>query len=123
MSTVVPMPVWVMNPAGDSPAPYAGLTEAQLQALFPLPVTLAAAVAGTWDYASGVSGSVTIGAGRRVLTITAIAGLAGGTLTVAGGDTITIPPMASLTLSPAGALVAPELVFAGTTAYVVEHVG
>lgn len=79
-------------------------------------------LSGTWGYDSGTSGSVTIGAGKRVLQITAVAGALGATMTINGGSTATIPALTSITLEPRGNLTAPALVFTGTTAYFVEHV-
>lgn len=77
---------------------------------------------GTWAYDAGVSGSVSIGAGKRVLQISATAGVSGATMTINGGATITIPALASLTIEPKGNLTAPSLVFTNTSAYFVEHV-
>ena len=79
-------------------------------------------LSGTWGYDSGVSGSVTIGAGKRVLQITAVAGGLGATLTINGGATVTIPALTSITIEPRGNLTAPSLVFTGTSGYFVEHV-
>lgn len=79
-------------------------------------------LSGTWGYDSGGSGSVTIGAGKRVLQITAVAGGLGATLTINGGGNVTIPAFASITIEPRGNLTAPALIFTGTTAYFVEHV-
>lgn len=79
-------------------------------------------LSGTWGYDSGVSGSVTIGVGKRVLQITAVAGALGATMTINGGSTVTIPALTSITLEPCGNLTAPSLVFTGTAGYFVEHV-
>ena len=80
------------------------------------------ALSGTWGYDAGGSGSVTIGAGKRVLQITAVAGGLGATLTINGGATVTIPALASITIEPRGNLTAPSLVFTGTSGYFLEHV-
>ena len=79
-------------------------------------------LSGTWGYDAGGSGSVTIGAGKRVLQITAVAGGLGATLTINGGATVTIPALTSITIEPRGNLTAPSLVFTGTSGYFVEHV-
>lgn len=79
-------------------------------------------LSGTWGYDAGVSGSVTIGAGKRVCQITAVAGALGATVTINGGSTVTIPALTSLTIEPRANLIAPSLVFTGTAAYFVEHV-
>lgn len=79
-------------------------------------------LAGTWGYESGVSGSAIIGAGKRVLQITAVAGALGATMTINGGATVTIPALTSITIEPKGNLTAPSLVFTGTSGYFVEHV-
>lgn len=80
-------------------------------------------LSGAWGYDSGVSGSVTIGAGRRVLQITAAAGASGATMTINGGQTITLPALTSIAIEPCGNLTAPTIVFTNTSAYFVEHVG
>lgn len=79
-------------------------------------------LSGTWGYDSDVSGSVTIGVGKRVLQITAVAGGNGATLTINGGATVTIPALTSITIEPRGNLTAPSLVFTDTSGYFVEHV-
>lgn len=76
---------------------------------------------GAWAYNSGVSGTVNVSANRRVLQITATS-IMGGTMTINGGQTITIPPNASLSIEPKGNLVAPTIVFTNTSAYFIESV-
>lgn len=78
-------------------------------------------VTGTWAYAAGTSGTVTLPAGSKVLQISATS-LLGGSFTVNGGAAITIPANQQFTLEPRGNLVAPTLVFTSTTAFVVEYV-
>lgn len=78
-------------------------------------------VTGTWGYAAGTAGTVTLPAGSKVLQISATS-LLGGSFTVNGGAAITIPANQQFTLEPRGNLVAPTLVFTSTTAYVVEYV-
>ena len=81
---------------------------------------------GTWSYYGGTSGSVSVTG--RVLTITAIAQQAAGSIQINGGDTIPLPygstdkVSSALTISPNGNLVSPSIVFTGTDAFFVEVV-
>lgn len=77
---------------------------------------------GTWDYQAGVSGIETIGAGQRVIGIAAHAGIVAGSMTINGGDVIPIPANSSISISPQAQLVAPTIVFTGTTSFFVETV-
>lgn len=77
------------------------------------------ALAGTWAYYAGVSGTVVVAAGRRVIGIAAHATTAG-SMTINGGDSIPIPAGTSIAFTPQGNLVAPTLVFTGTDSYAVE---
>lgn len=76
---------------------------------------------GTWGYDAGTSGTEVISSGRRVISITAHCTTAG-SMTIDGGDTITIPATSSLTIRIDGVLVAPTLIFTGTDAYIVQWV-
>lgn len=76
---------------------------------------------GVWGYRAGVSGTPSIPAGAKVLQVTA-ASVAGGSLTINGGDTVPLPPNGSISIEPRGNLVAPTLVFTATSAYFVEYV-
>lgn len=76
---------------------------------------------GTWAYYAGVSGTVTISSGQRILSITAHSTI-GGTITINGGATITLPPNTAFTDNPLGNLTAPTIVFTNTDAYFVEVV-
>jgi hypothetical protein len=78
-------------------------------------------VTGTWGYLAGVSGTVNVPAGGKVLQISA-ASLLGGSFTVNGGPAITIPANQQFTLEPRGNLVAPTIVFSTTASFVVEFV-
>ena len=84
--------------------------------------TVAALGTGIWSYRSGVADTVVVPSGVRVLQISATADATAGSFTINGGDTITIPPYRSMTLEPKGNLVAPTIIFTGTTAYFVEQV-
>ena len=77
---------------------------------------------GAWSYAAGVNGTVVVGAGKRVIGITAYSN-AGGTLTIDGGDSVVIPAGSAIDIAPRGNLIAPTIVFsAGITSYFVETV-
>lgn len=76
---------------------------------------------GTWGYTAGVSGTVTLTGGKRVLGLTVTA-TSGGAFTINGGATITIPTNGSLEISPKGTLTDPVFVFTSTTAYFIEYI-
>lgn len=76
---------------------------------------------GTWTYYAGVNGTVTVTAGQRVIGISAYAAL-GGTITINGGATITLPIGVAISISPNGNVVAPTIIFTGTSTYFVEVV-
>ena len=76
---------------------------------------------GTWSYRAGVSGSVTVPAGGRVIGIAAHAATAG-SFSINGGDSIPVPANVGADLAPRAALIAPTVVFSGTDAYVLEFV-
>ena len=108
------------------------LTDAQLRASavpvastvsnFPATQVVSDAKAnGTWDYYAGTSGTVTVGAGRRVLSISAHAATAG-SVAINGGAAIPVPAAVGLTLCPEGNLTAPTIVLTGTDSYFVETV-
>jgi hypothetical protein len=77
--------------------------------------------AGTWGYNAGVSGTVNLSGGKRVIGIAAIATEAGASMSINGGDSIPIPDDVGLEMAPRGNLVNPTIVFTGTAAYVIEH--
>lgn len=83
---------------------------------------------GTWGYASGASGTVTLTGSKRVLQITAIALETAGSITIDGGDSIPLPYGAtdkvssSISIEPKGNLTDPVIVFTGTDSYFVEYV-
>ena len=97
-----------------------------------IPVTLpsdgAGVPFGTWGYNAGISGTLTLTGGKRVLMISAIAEQAAATITINGGDTITLPygstdkVSSALEIRPAGNLTNPTIVFTSTVAYFVEYV-
>lgn len=75
---------------------------------------------GTWGYAAGTSGTPTLPANAKVLQISATS-LSGGSFTVNGGSSITIPANQQFTLEPRGNLVSPTVAFTGTSSYVIEY--
>jgi hypothetical protein len=78
---------------------------------------------GSWGYNSGTSGTLNVAANKRILQITAAAqSLTGASMTVNGGQTITIPAGSSVTITPKANLVAPTIVFTSTASYFVEFV-
>jgi hypothetical protein len=76
---------------------------------------------GTWSYYAGTLGTVNVSAGQRVTAITCHCTTAG-SLTIAGGSTITVPANTSFSDNPKGNITAPTIVFTGTDAYFVEVV-
>lgn len=83
---------------------------------------------GTWGYAAGTNGTVVLSGSKRVLQITATALEASGTITINGGDTITLPyggtdkVSTSLTIAPVANLTDPTIVFSsGVDSYFIEH--
>lgn len=75
---------------------------------------------GTWGYAAGESGTETLTGSKRILGITAVPNAGGGTMTIDGGDTVTIPENHPLDWEPRGNLTDPEVVFTDTAAYIIE---
>lgn len=85
-------------------------------------------ISGTWGYHSGTNGTLNMSGSKRVLQITAIALEAAATITINGGDVITLPygstdkASSSITIEPRGNLTDPALIFTGTDSYFVEYV-
>lgn len=78
---------------------------------------------GTWGYNAGTSGTLTVAANKRILQITAASSaLAAASMTINGGQTVTIPAGSSVTISPRANLIAPTLVFTSTASYFVEFI-
>jgi hypothetical protein len=76
---------------------------------------------GTWGYISGIDGTVVVSGGKRIIGIGAYSFL-GGTFTINGGDTITIPSGVAYNIEPRGNLVDPTFVFTGTNTFLIETV-
>src|SRR5260221_3823286 len=71
---------------------------------------------GTWSYASGTSGTVTVGAGKRVIGI-GCHSTAGGSITINGGSSVPVPANVGFAIEPNGNLVAPTIIFTRTDSY------
>lgn len=76
---------------------------------------------GTWSYYAGVTGTVVVTAGQRVVGISAYSAL-GGTVVINGGASVPLPIGVAIAIEPNGNLVAPTIVFTGTSTYFVEVV-
>lgn len=103
--------------AASLPLPSGAAAETTLSALN----TRTPQLVGTWGYAAGTSGTPTIGAGKRVISITAFASSAG-SMTINGGDSIPLPANLAVSIAPLGNLVNPTLVFTSTSSFFVEWV-
>ena len=78
---------------------------------------------GAWGYNAGTAGTLTVAANKRILSLTVVAPqTTAASMTINAGSTITVPAGTALTLSPRANLVAPTLVFTGTSSYFVEFV-
>lgn len=78
---------------------------------------------GTPFYNAGTGGgTVTLTGGKKLLGVTAYAKGADGTMTINGGDTITIRSGLTLSFSPLGNYVNPTIVFSASIDYIVEGV-
>lgn len=77
---------------------------------------------GAWNYAAGIQGTPTLPEGARIIQIALAAGLTPASMTINGGDSITVPANQALTIEPKGNLVAPTLIFTSTASYFVEFV-
>lgn len=99
-----------------------GLTDTQLRASA-VPITDAniGKSFGTWAYYAGVSGTVTVSGGQRVIGISCHATSAG-SFTINGGAAIPIPAGLSINIQPLGNVTAPTIIFTGTDSYFVEVV-
>jgi hypothetical protein len=73
----------------------------------------------TWGYSAGTDGTPTL-TGLQVLSLSCVGGPEGGTLTIDGGDTITLAPSQPFSLTLGWPVTAPAIVFTDTVAYFVE---
>lgn len=80
------------------------------------------AASGSYQYAAGTSGTFSCPQGAAILSISASAVLATGTVTVGTRDGVTIPEGGSVVLTPAGGIVGEDVVFVDTVSYLVEYV-
>lgn len=76
---------------------------------------------GTWGYTSGIDGTIVITGSKRVIGI-GVYSLLGGSFTINGGDTITIPSGVAFNIEPNGNLIDPTFIFTGTNTFVIETV-
>lgn len=77
---------------------------------------------GTWGYHAGVSGTVVCASGERLLGVACHATGSGATVAINGGDSVPVPPGASLAIAPLGNLVAATIVMSGTDSFFIEVV-
>ena len=103
--------------AASLPLPTGASTEATLSALN----SNIAKAYGTWTYYSGISGTVNVTAGQRILSITCHSAI-GGTVTINGGSSITVPAGVGFSISMTGLIIAPTVVFSSTDTYFIEVV-
>lgn len=76
---------------------------------------------GTWAYYSGINGTVVVTGGQRVVGISAYSAT-GGSFTINGGSTITLPAGTAISIEPNANLIAPTIIFTGTNTYFIEVV-
>lgn len=76
---------------------------------------------GTWSYYGGISGTITVAAGQRVLSISCHSS-SGGSLTINSGMSIPVPANVGFAINPLGNLIAPTIVYTGTDSYFIETV-
>lgn len=83
---------------------------------------VAAMPVGTFGYAAGTSGTETLSGSKRVQSLAAHAPTSGAaSVTINGGDSITVPAGTQLALAFGdGVLVDPEVVFTGTDSYYLD---
>lgn len=84
-------------------------------------IVVTSVAAGVWSYYSGVSGTVNVTSGQRVVGISAHSA-AGGSMTINGGPSIVLPANTAVSIAPNGNLTAPTIVFTSTDTYFIEVV-
>lgn len=77
---------------------------------------------GTQGYTAGTGGATVALTGKKLISVTVYANGSTGTMTIAGGDTITIRSGASFSFKPATPYVAPTLVMSASLDYMIEWV-
>jgi hypothetical protein len=77
---------------------------------------------GTPGYTSGTGGVTTTLTGKRMVSITVYAQTSAGTMTINGGNTITVRAGASFTFKPAIPYSEPVLVLSSSLDYMIEWV-
>jgi hypothetical protein len=76
---------------------------------------------GVFGYESGVSGTETLTGSKKVKSISAYS-LAGGTITINGGDSITIPANGSVDVPCDYNLIDPTVIFTATNTYLITYI-
>lgn len=109
----IPLPI----SATTLPLPVGAATEATLLIL----ETNVAKNYGTWGYISGIDGTIVVSGSKRIIGIGAYS-LLGGSFTINGGNTITIPSGVAYNIEPKGNLVDPTFIFTGTNTFLIETV-
>lgn len=76
---------------------------------------------GDWDYVAGTGGGTEIITGRVVGSVF-FANTVDGTVTIDGGDTITVRTNVGISINPKGNLTSPVIVMSSSIDYVIEFV-
>jgi hypothetical protein len=88
-----------------------GVVGAFYQSTQPVSTAYTTQQVGTWNYyAVANGGTVTVAAGQRVIGI-AVHSTAGGTFTINGGASVSVPANSSIEIAPVGNITAPTIVF------------
>ena len=93
-----------------------------VSAVDPMPVVLASSQTGPYrgasSYLSGVSGTASIAAGARIVSLSATS-TAGGTIQILGGASVVLPPGTAFSEGYSGFVGPGNIVFTGTDSYYV----
>lgn len=100
-----------------------GVNSGDVSSVNPFPVsnTFLSNQTGVWGYSSGVSGTVILTGGKKIISIAAHATTVG-SVTINGGSSIPIPIGTGVSFEPKGNVVDPTIVFTSTDSYVIEYV-
>lgn len=77
---------------------------------------------GVWGYRAGEEGQVVVPEDGRLLSISCMAGIAGATVTIGGGDAIPIPAGLGFSASIDADLFNSTIDFDGTVTYFIQYV-
>jgi hypothetical protein len=75
---------------------------------------------GTFGYKAGTNGTVALTGSKKVHGVGVVA-ITAGTVTINGGETITIPAKSAWSWDFKGNLTDPTFIFTGTAAYFIEY--